>query len=269
MAGRMLAEGTAGCSEQAASVATCLATMQGQLERLAEMQAETTVMASKLSAAVLQLFQEVCAIRALVHTSECASEHVRSDPALAESIDPARLVCDPRDVLGALVPPPARVLVAEEDVAYQWLINKHLEAHGVDCILVSSALEAVGAIRGGIFDLALIGVGPPGGADAVRRIRAFDRTTPIVGITPSGKSHRPDTVAGPADGCNALLAKPFSCDGLLAVVARFCAICLGPAPPGGAAEARDLAGCAHAAAATATTGTKYVFGTPIHKISTC
>lgn len=136
------------------------------------------------------------------------------------------------DALGPLIPRRAKVLVVEDDVAYQWLVSKHLEARGVECVLANTAADALAQLRASNFDLILMDIQLPGGLsglDTAQRIRAFDPTTPIVSMT---SSITPRQIASYlAGGMNDVLPKPFSRDGLLTLVGRFCTLSITTTKP--------------------------------------
>ena len=227
----------------------CLSKLQGQMDRLGQIQAESVSTIGKLSTSILQLSHQVCEIKGRLGVVEAqvreqAAEQscwpravgaivtTPENPPLTPSIDPLALFSDPLDLLGGPLVSPRRgtVLVVEDDVAYQWLVKKHLEAKGIDCVLALNAQEALAKLRESskAFDLILMDIQLPGGInglDTAQRIRSFDSTTPIVSMT---SAVAPRQIASYlAGGMNDVLPKPFSRDGLLNLVARFCSLNLG------------------------------------------
>ncbi|PJF17367.1 Transcription factor [Paramicrosporidium saccamoebae] len=223
-----------------ARLAACLTKLQEQMERMAQMQSESTLMVSRLSGAVLRLSQEMAdGKNRIAGLEERQKKRRKTDgllipsfgfdnPSLTPTINPTSLAADVNDILGPLVPRTARVLVVEDDVAYQWLVSKNLEAKGLNCTLAQTAEEALMFLQHASFDLILMDIYLPGGIsglDTARRIRAFDSVTPIVSMT---SATTPRQIASYlAGGMNDVLPKPFSKDGLLGLVSRFCALDLG------------------------------------------
>lgn len=232
----------------------CLSKLQDQLERMAQLQSESVLTISKLSNAVLQISCELSEIKERLNSLEMQQRPARrlsaggsllgngllnsvipENPPLTASINPASLASDALDdMLGnGLMTRPARVLVVEDDVAYQWLVTKHLEARGIECVLANTAQDALAKLSQplgggtGRFDLILMDIQLPGGAsglDITQRIRTFDPNTPIVSMT---SSITPRQIASYlAGGMNDVLPKPFSKDGLLSLVCRFCNLSL-------------------------------------------
>jgi CheY-like chemotaxis protein len=142
-----------------------------------------------------------------------------------KSVNPSEILdlsCVCEESVGAGSKP--RVLVVEDDSAYQWLVVKLLEAKGVNCILAPTAHDALLNVQsGGQFDLVLMDIQLPGGInglEAATKIRMFDRRTPIISMT---GSTQPQQVASYyAGGMNGVLSKPFSKEELLNLVGKFC-----------------------------------------------
>lgn len=203
----------------------CVSKIQEQMERLAAMQSETILAVSKLTNLSVQLSQRLEEV-ASASSSRARVNQVETTQVLDTAGADVFLslpVVDPTDVFGPLPKRKSRVLVVEDDAAYQWLVSKLLEAQGVECVLAPTAQEGLQRARGGSFDLVLMDIQLPGGVsglDATRGIRAFDERTPIVSMTAAmGPRQVASYIAG---GMNDVLAKPFSKEGLLALVGKFC-----------------------------------------------
>lgn len=238
--------GMGGRVDQMSRLVDCLAKLQGQMDRLSHIQAESVNTIGKLSTSILQLSYQVSEMKGRLNVVEnqlreqgdrinwaSAGTNVALDnPPLTPAIDPLTLFSDPLDFLGGPLVSCRRgcVLVVEDDVAYQWLVRKHLEAKGIDCVLALNAQEAFARLRESprAFDLILMDIQLPGGVsglDTAQRIRSFDSITPIVSMT---SAVAPRQIASYlAGGMNDVLPKPFSRDGLLSLVARFCSMNLG------------------------------------------
>jgi CheY-like chemotaxis protein len=226
-------------SESMNRLTVCIFKLQEQMERMAQIQAESTLMVNRLSGAVLKLSQEMAdGKNRIIKLEERANERPNysvgqllvpglgcENPPLTPTISPASLTLDFQDIFGPLVPRTARVLVVEDDVAYQWLVSKNLEAKGISCVLAPTAEEALALLQTNSFDLILMDIYLPGGLsglETARRIRAFDTTTPIVSMT---SATTPRQIASYlAGGMNDVLPKPFSKDSLIGLVSRFCAL---------------------------------------------
>jgi len=103
-----------------------------------------------------------------------------------------------------------RILVAEDDAMLGDAIAKHLGhgAHAVDW--VRDGVAADSALRGNVFDLAVLDLGLPRltGREVLSRLRARASTTPVLIITAADAIA--DRVAGLDAGADDYLTKPFA-----------------------------------------------------------
>lgn len=94
-------------------------------------------------------------------------------------------------VLVHVLPPPARILVAEDTRIHGELARHMLQLEGYDVDVVPDGQSAVQAFRHGHYDLVLVDCRMPGmdGFSAVKSIRRLEHettttaTTPIVAVT--------------------------------------------------------------------------------------
>jgi two-component system phosphate regulon response regulator PhoB len=107
----------------------------------------------------------------------------------------------------------ARVLVVEDDPAIQELIRFTLEKAGLQSILVTTSAEAAeAALRAGLPDVVLIDWMLPkmSGLTLARKLRETDRTASLPLIMVTARGEEADRVAGPREGADDYLVKPFS-----------------------------------------------------------
>jgi CheY-like chemotaxis protein len=107
-----------------------------------------------------------------------------------------------------------RVLLVEDDFRSAEVAQAILEYLGCDVTVARSGVDAVGAARHDIFDMALMDVGLPvmNGLDATRLIRAHEqalglRPLYIVALTALTMPHELDECM--ASGMNEVMTKPF------------------------------------------------------------
>jgi len=119
---------------------------------------------------------------------------------------------------------PLRILLAEDHPTNQKVVELILAPYGVDLRIVANGAEAVGAARGGGFDLILMDMQMPvmdglAATRAIRRDEAASRArTPIVMLSANAMAqHRLDALAAGAD---LHVAKPITAETLLAGIAE-------------------------------------------------
>jgi len=116
--------------------------------------------------------------------------------------------------------------VAEDDQTNRLLISRMLQKLGHDCLCVPGGAQALEALRGGGFDLALMDIQMPGmdGLEATRAIRDADdaglpRDIPIIALTAHAlKGDRERFLKAGMDG---YLAKPVALQGLYDLVQTY------------------------------------------------
>lgn len=212
----------------------CVVKIQQQVEKLLSMQSDAAMVMNKISNVVLNLTQNVTEIKHRIeHIEKIRERDEYMRRAMREETIEQSLTCDPTDVFASLkqvtVNRRPRVLVVEDDSAYQWIVSKHLEARGIDCTVAGTGYDALIKLqmdRG--FDLVLMDIQLPGGLsglDATQRIRAFDLDIPIVSMTAATNPRQVAMYL--AGGMNDVLKKPFSREDLLSLVGRFCSLSIG------------------------------------------
>lgn len=107
------------------------------------------------------------------------------------------------------MPPSARVLVVDDEIALRRLLRLHLSKEGFTVIEASTGTEALQHLRSGEIDVALVDVMLPeiDGFEVVRLARQ-DTTVPIILVTARGEET--NRVAGLEVGADDYVVKPFS-----------------------------------------------------------
>ncbi|MDX6515200.1 MAG: two-component system, OmpR family, response regulator MtrA [Gaiellaceae bacterium] len=111
----------------------------------------------------------------------------------------------------------ARVLVVDDEYSLRRLLRTYLEKEGFAVVEAENGLDAIGFVRGGNIDLALVDVMLPGldGFEVVRRLRR-ESTIPIILLTARGEET--SRVAGLEVGADDYVVKPFSAPEVVARV---------------------------------------------------
>ncbi len=111
-----------------------------------------------------------------------------------------------------------RILVVDDDPKVLSLMRRGLSFAGYSVDLVADGEEALAVARDSPPDLVVLDVMLPGldGIEVCRRLRAGDRTLPILMLT--ARDRVPDRVAGLDAGADDYQVKPFAFDELLARV---------------------------------------------------
>lgn len=107
------------------------------------------------------------------------------------------------------MPPSARVLVVDDEIALRRLLRLHLSKEGFTVIEASTGTEALQHLRSGKIDVALVDVMLPeiDGFEVVRLARQ-ETTVPIILVTARGEET--SRVAGLEVGADDYVVKPFS-----------------------------------------------------------
>ncbi len=124
-----------------------------------------------------------------------------------------------------------RVLAVDDDEDGRLLLAGLLERQGAQVETVSSAAEALGALRAGKFDVLLSDIGMPGedGFELIRKVRALEelnvRDVPAVALT--GYDTEEDRERVRASGFTRHLGKPIDATELLSTVIALAAMAKG------------------------------------------
>jgi DNA-binding response OmpR family regulator len=126
--------------------------------------------------------------------------------------------------------PLPRVLCVEDDEDSRLMLITLLRHALIEAQAVGTALQAISSIQTESFDLYLLDSRLPevDGFDLCRRIRDFDRDTPILFF--SGAAYEADKKRGIEAGANAYVIKP-DFDGLLGTIKQFVSRAESPARP--------------------------------------
>ncbi|MBN6885274.1 two-component system, OmpR family, response regulator ArlR [Cytobacillus horneckiae] len=110
------------------------------------------------------------------------------------------------------------ILVIEDEEKIARLLELELEYEGYEVTKVLDGLEGFQAYKKSSWDLILLDIMLPGisGIELLRRIRANDKSTPVILLT--AKSSVEDKVSGLDLGANDYITKPFQIEELLARV---------------------------------------------------
>jgi two-component system response regulator ResD len=111
----------------------------------------------------------------------------------------------------------ARVLVVDDEYALRRLLRTYLEKEGFAVVEAENGLDALGLVRSGNIDVALVDVMLPGldGFEVVRRLRQ-ESTIPVILLTARGEET--SRVAGLEVGADDYVVKPFSAPEVVARV---------------------------------------------------
>lgn len=118
----------------------------------------------------------------------------------------------------------ARVLVVEDNAVNQLVAEGMLEQLGFQTLTASDGREAIAALATGSFDLVLMDCQMPvmDGFEATRQLRASEGEgshLPVIGLTAHASEHaRQECLAA---GMDDFLSKPYTADGLSAVLRRW------------------------------------------------
>ena len=111
----------------------------------------------------------------------------------------------------------ARVLVVDDEYPLRRLLRTYLEKEGFAVVEAENGLDALGLVRNGNIDVALVDVMLPGldGFEVVRRLRQ-ESTIPVILLTARGEET--SRVAGLEVGADDYVVKPFSAPEVVARV---------------------------------------------------
>ncbi|RAR46823.1 tetratricopeptide repeat-containing hybrid sensor histidine kinase/response regulator [Flavobacterium lacus] len=113
-----------------------------------------------------------------------------------------------------------KVLVVEDNKINQMITKKMLENKEIICELIDNGEEAIEMIRNNGYDLVLMDVHLPGinGTIATERIRAFNKTIPIIALTAISLNENREMLL--SFGMNDVVTKPFNPDNFYKVIAQ-------------------------------------------------
>ena len=113
-----------------------------------------------------------------------------------------------------------RILVAEDNKINQIVTKNLLNIIGYDCIIVENGFNALQMVQKEDFDLILMDLNMPylNGTEATRRIREFDKTTPIIALTASELSEVEEECM--EIGMNDIINKPLNKNDLKKIIVK-------------------------------------------------
>ncbi len=113
-----------------------------------------------------------------------------------------------------------RILVAEDNKINQIVTKNLLSLIGYDCIIVENGFNAIQMVKKEDFDLILMDLNMPylDGSEATKRIREFDKKTPIIALTAAELGEVQEECL--AIGMNDIINKPLNKNDLRDIIAK-------------------------------------------------
>lgn len=114
-----------------------------------------------------------------------------------------------------------KILVVEDNKINQMISKKMLENKGVFCEIVDNGEDAIEIARNNHFDMILMDVHLPGinGTIATKKIREFDKKTPVVALTAISLNENRTTLL--SYGMNDVITKPFVPDDFYTTISKY------------------------------------------------
>ncbi|WP_299437152.1 response regulator [uncultured Aquimarina sp.] len=113
-----------------------------------------------------------------------------------------------------------RILVAEDNKINQIVTKNLLGLIGYDCVIVENGFNAIQMVKKEDFDLILMDLNMPylNGNEATKRIREFDKTTPIIALTAAELGEVQEECL--AIGMNDIINKPLNKNDLRDIISK-------------------------------------------------
>jgi DNA-binding NtrC family response regulator len=121
---------------------------------------------------------------------------------------------------GATAPVPAQVLIVDDLENARWVLSNLIGQAGFTPRVAAGGEEALACIRQAAPDVVLLDVGLPDmdGFEVLARVKAHDKTVPVIMVTANGKTH--DAVRAIRAGAYDYVAKPFNNEDVIFTVRR-------------------------------------------------
>ena len=115
---------------------------------------------------------------------------------------------------------PAKVLIVDDLEDARWVLSNLIRQAGFTPLVAAGGEEALACIRQEVPDVVLLDVGLPDmdGFEVLARVKAHDKTVPVIMVTAYGKTH--DAVRAIRAGAYDYLAKPFINEDIVLTVRR-------------------------------------------------
>ncbi len=115
---------------------------------------------------------------------------------------------------------PAKVLIVDDLEEARWALSNLIRLAGFAPVAVASGEEALARVRHEAPDVVLLDVRLPDmdGFEVLTRVKAHDKTVPVIMVTAYGKTH--DAVRAIRAGAYDYVAKPFTHEDILLTVRR-------------------------------------------------
>jgi len=113
-----------------------------------------------------------------------------------------------------------KILVVEDNKINQMISKKMLENKGIHCEIIDNGEDAIEVSKNHKFDLILMDVHLPGinGTVATKKIREFDKTTPIIALTAISLNENRKMLL--SYGMNDVITKPFIPEDFYATISK-------------------------------------------------
>lgn len=114
-----------------------------------------------------------------------------------------------------------KILVVEDNKINQMISKKMLENKGVLCEIIDNGEDAIEIAKNHKFDMILMDVHLPGinGTIATKKIREFDKKTPIIALTAISLNENRNTLL--SYGMNDVITKPFVPENFYATISKY------------------------------------------------
>ncbi|WP_281298600.1 tetratricopeptide repeat-containing hybrid sensor histidine kinase/response regulator [Flavobacterium limnophilum] len=113
-----------------------------------------------------------------------------------------------------------KILVVEDNKINQMISKKMLENKGIHCEIIDNGEDAIEVVKNHKFDMILMDVHLPGinGTVATKKIREFDKTTPIIALTAISLNENRKMLL--SYGMNDVVTKPFIPEDFYATISK-------------------------------------------------
>lgn len=113
-----------------------------------------------------------------------------------------------------------KILVVEDNKINQMVSRKMLENKGIACEIVDNGEEAIEIVQNNMYDMILMDVHLPGinGTIATKKIREFDKKTPIIALTAISLNENRKMLL--SFGMNDVITKPFVPENFYAIISK-------------------------------------------------
>ena len=113
-----------------------------------------------------------------------------------------------------------KILIVEDNKINQMISKKMLESKGIHCEIIDNGEDAIEISKNKKFDMILMDVHLPGinGTIATKKIREFDKKTPIIALTAISLNENRKMLL--SYGMNDVITKPFVPEDFYAIISK-------------------------------------------------